>query len=461
MSFLQVKEKFLSRFEDKISKEVIYIAWPVLLELLLGSLFSMLDMMMLGQLPKAEAAASVASVGVTNQPLFLGLAVLQALNVGGTAMVARYIGQKKVEKVGSTVKHIILINMFIVLPIVIWAQINARSIMSFMGAEQQTIDIGINYFRVIMYGFIFQGFNSSLFAVLRGVGDTKVPMKINIKVNGFNVLGNALLIYGLFFFPRMGVTGAGISTLLSHVIASIMLISYFLRGKTKIKINFKEKFAFDKNIILNFIRIGVPSSLEQLSLRLGMLLYVKIVASLGTIVYASHQICINILGLSFTTGQAFSIAASSLTGRTLGEGEPKKAEEYVLRCRQLGSILASLIALGFFFFGKQILSLYTTDNDIINSASIALKIVAIIQPFQSSAFVLAGALRGAGDTVFPLISTAIGIMGVRVVFAYIFVNFFNLALPGAWIAMFLDQVFRWVLIYLRFKSGKWKTIKLR
>jgi Na+-driven multidrug efflux pump len=190
MSFLQVKEKILSRFEDKISKEVIYIAWPVLLELLLGSLFSMLDMMMLGKLPKAEAAASVASVGVTNQPLFLGLAVLQALNVGGTAMVARYIGQKKIDKVGSTVKHIILINMFIVLPIVIWAQINARSIMSFMGAERQTIDIGINYFRVIMYGLIFQGFNSSLFAVLRGVGDTKVPMKINIKVNSVNPKAN-------------------------------------------------------------------------------------------------------------------------------------------------------------------------------------------------------------------------------------------------------------------------------
>ncbi|GAA0122528.1 MAG: MATE family efflux transporter [Clostridium argentinense] len=461
MSFLPIREKIFSRFENEISKNVIYIAWPVLIELLLGSLFSMLDMMMLGQLPKSESAASVAAVGITNQPLFLGLAVIQALNVGGTAMVARYVGQKKTERVASTVKHIILINMFIVVPIVIWAQINARTIMSFMGAEQQTIDIGINYFRVIMYGFIFQGFNSSLFAVLRGVGDTKIPMKINIKVNGFNVVGNALLIYGLLFFPQMGVTGAGISTLLSHVIALIMLISYFIRGKTKIKIDFKERFYFDKNIIFNFIKIGVPSSLEQLGLRLGMLLYVKIVASLGTIVYASHQICINILGLSFTTGQAFSIAASSLTGRTLGEGEPKKAEQYVLKCRQLGSILSSVIALVLFFFGKQILSLYTKDNDIINSASIALKIIAVIQPFQSSAFVLAGALRGAGDTVFPLISTTIGIVGIRVVFAYIFVNFFNLALPGAWIAMLLDQVFRWLLIYLRFKSGKWKTIKLR
>ena len=137
MSFSPIREKIFSRFENEISKNVIYIAWPVLIELLLGSLFSMLDMMMLGQLPKSESAASVAAVGITNQPLFLGLAVIQALNVGGTAMVARYVGQKKTERVASTVKHIILINMFIVVPIVIWAQINARTIMSFMGAEQQ------------------------------------------------------------------------------------------------------------------------------------------------------------------------------------------------------------------------------------------------------------------------------------------------------------------------------------
>ncbi|MPN27967.1 hypothetical protein SDC9_175401 [bioreactor metagenome] len=89
-----------------------------------------------------------------------------------------------------------------------------------------------------------------------------------------------------------------------------------------------------------------------------------------------------------------------------------------------------------------------------------MKIVAVMQPFQSSAFIIVGSLRGAGDTTFPMLSTGIGILGIRVVLAYVFINIFNLELMGAWIAVFLDQVFRWIMVYARFKTGKWKHVKI-
>lgn len=457
------KFNFRNNISDPITKDVINIAWPVLLESLLGSLFSMVDMIMLGRISNNEvAAASVAAVGITNQPLFIGLAIVQALNVGGTAMVARYIGRKEPTKVENTVKHVVLINLlFLVIPIFIFSQVFAVNIMKFMGAEQDTINIGIWYFRIVMFGFLFQGINSSLFAVLRGVGETKTPMRINIKVNALNVVGNYILIYGHLFFPELGVTGAAISTCLSQIIATFLTVKLLIKGNSSIKISLKNKFKIDKDIIRNFIRIGVPASLEMMILRVGIMLFTKTVATLGTVIYAAHQICLNILSFSFTTGQSFSIASASLTGRTLGEGNPSKAEAYVSKSRQIGSILATVIGVIFFIFAPQVLGLYTTNEAIINAGTDALKVVAIMQPFQSSAFIIVGSLRGAGDTTFPLLSTGIGILGIRVVVAFILINYFNLGLIGAWIAVFLDQVFRWFMVYWRFKTGKWKNIRIK
>jgi putative MATE family efflux protein len=286
------------------SKEVIKIAWPVLTELLLGTLFGMVDMMMLGRIKStAVAAASISAVGITNQPLFIGLSLVQALNIGGTAMIARYIGSKKLNKVENTVKHVILLTQVaFVLPLSIIGIVFTTEIMSLMGAQADTISVGSNYFRIIMVGFIFQSFNFSISAVLRGAGDTKTPMQVNLRANFINVFGNAVLIYGLLGFPALGVTGAGISTAVSNLIATILLCKRLLSGKCILKLNLKSRFKFDKDIIYNLIKIGIPASLEQMTMRVGIMIFVKVVAGLGTTTFAAHQICLSILGLSFTPG---------------------------------------------------------------------------------------------------------------------------------------------------------------
>lgn len=449
--------------KDPIRDDVIKIAWPVLVELLLGSLFGMMDMMMLGRIAdNSIAAASVAAVGITNQPLFIGLSFVQALNVGGTAMIARYFGADQKDRIETVLRHIILLSMsMLALPLSIFGLIYTDSIMSFMGAQVDAIQVGRIYFKIIMVGFIFQSLNMSISAALRGIGETKTPMRINLKCNFLNVIGNAILIYGLFGFPKLGVTGAGISTALSNVIASILMFRYIMKGKSVIKFNIKNRFKFDKNIIYNLIKIGVPASLEQMVLRTGILLFARIVAGLGTVVFASHQIALNILGLSFQPGQAFGIAASSLVGRTLGANKPEKAEEYAKKTRKIGSMISSFMAFIFFFFGSWIVGLYSTNPIIIQNSSAALKIIALVQPFQSSQFILAGALRGAGDTFWPLVSTFFSVLIIRVGIAYILVNIIGYGLIGAWIAVFIDQLIRWMFIYVRFRTGKWKHVKIR
>ena len=223
--------------KKQIRRHVTNTAGPVLIEVLLSSLFGMIDMIMVGRIPNAkEAAASIAAIGLTNQVVFIALSLIQSLNVGATAMVARYVGAKRTDRIENVVKHVVLLTqLLIAIPILILGLNFAEKFMTFLGAEQDALMYGTSYFKVIMLGLVFQSFNLSIYAVLRGAGDTKTPMKINLKANFLNVIGNAILIYGLFGAPRLGVTGAGISTSLSQLIASIMIIIRMLKRETIIK----------------------------------------------------------------------------------------------------------------------------------------------------------------------------------------------------------------------------------
>lgn len=446
-----------------LRKEISIIAGPVFIELLMGTLFGMVDMMMLGRSgDAATTAASIAAVGVTNQLIFIGLSLVQSLNIGATTMVARYIGAKREDRIESVVKHVtILTQILLVIPILLVGLGMTDTAMKFFGAQQDTLLIGREYFRVVALGFIFQAFNYSLFASLRGSGDTKTPMKINTIANLLNVVGNAVLIYGLFGLPRLGVLGAGISTALSQVVASIMLARVILNEKNIVHIKIKKKFKFDKDIIYNLIKIGLPASLEQIAMRAGLLVFTKIIASLGTVAYATHQICISILNLSFTPGQAFGIAASTLTGRSLGEERPDKAEAYIKICGKIGAVIATGMGILFFFFGAFVAGLYTDNQEVVIEAGKVLKLMAFIQPFQCSQLIISGGLRGAGDTVWTLVSTFIGILVVRTILSYIFVISMGMGLIGAWLSVLVDQSIRWIFISIRFRTNKWKYITIR
>lgn len=456
---MQADAKRWFRFKNPVHNAIMLIAWPVLIELILSSVFGMIDMMMLGNIANPDyAAAAVAAVGLTNQPLFLGLSVMQALNVGGTAIVARYFGAGKKDDMENVTKHVMVIGMALTLPIALLGFLNADAILAFMGAEPHTIEIGRNYFQIICLSYVFQSFNMSVTGSLRGIGETKVPMNINIRANFMNVIGNAILIYGFMGIPAFGVAGAAVSTAFANFLASIMLIRFLMSGKSELRFSFKRKFIFSTRTIKNLIQIGFPSAMEQLIMRIGIITFVQIVSGLGTVIFAAHQIGMSILSLTFVIGQAFGIAASSLVGRSLGADKPDDAEQYAHHSSMMGSTAGLVLGILMFLGAELLVSLYSNDPAIISNASTALRMAAVIQPFQANQLIVAGSLRGAGDTRFPLISTFIGILAIRVAFAYMFINWMGWGLMGAWAAIIIDQSVRWILIRWRFRSGKWKSI---
>ena len=446
--------------KTELRMNIFHIVWPVFIEVLLGSLFGMVDMMMVGRISE-HAAQAVSAVGMTNQPVFLGLSFVQALNVGGTAIIARYYGAKKYKNISLVLKHVMLLAMLgFVLPISVLMIVLAPYVLSFLGADSSVIEVGSGYFRVIMLGFIFQSFSFTMTAALRGIGETKIPMRNNLIANSLNVLGNAVLIYGLFGFPVLGVTGAAISTALSNVIAMSLNLRYVLSKKSVLYLDFKEKFEFRFEMMKDLIRIGLPTALEQLALRVGIISFLNIVSGLGTNVYAAHQISLNILNLTYSPAQAFGITASTLMGQSLGAKNEQLSRMYTRMCQRIGFVIAIGMSLFIFFGSKTLAEFYSTNPEIIQNTMIALTIVAFIQPFQSHQLITSGALRGAGDTVWPLIAIFVGSIVIRVSLGYIFVNIIGLGLAGAWYAVFIDQFIRWLIILFRFKSGKWKNIRI-
>lgn len=448
---------------NSYTKQTISLAIPVFLELLISSLFGMVDMMMVGNSgPPAIATPSIAATGITNQVMFIGIAVAQAMSAGGTAMISRYCGAQEEERVPNVVKHlIVLMLLLLIIPFVSINQLFPRKIMSFIGAEQDTINIGLNYFRIVILGFSFQALNLSIFASMRGAGDTRTPMIINIFINLLNVFGNYILIFGKLGLPALGVTGAGISTSLSHVLAFIVLIFMLLNKRNIVRLDLNKGFKFSRPILGNLVKVGGPAAIEQVGFRLGVIMFIRIVSGLGTVAYATHQIASNIISLSFAPGQAFGIAASTLVGKSLGQKRVDRAEKFIKETNRLALLSSLFFALIFFFFGTSLVGLYTEDSSVIAISGNIMKIIALIQPFQASAFAISGGLRGAGDTVSTLIVTIVGVFFIRLSVAYVLINIVGIGLVGAWIAMLSDQVIRWIGIRYRYNTGKWKEIKLK
>lgn len=436
-------------------KDVVRIAWPSLVELTLTQLASMVDLMMVGQL----GPWALSAVGLTTQPKFLLMTMFMAMNVGATAMVARYRGAGEPEKANMILRQSLVLTLILSSIAAVLGYIFSEPLIAFMGAtDAQSLAGGTVYLQIQMIGLVPLALTSTITATLRGVGNSRTAMIYNMVANGVNVVFNYLLIYGHFGFPRLEVAGASWATILGQFVAFAYASLFIMQGNQYLHIRWGDSFKPHLESIKQVVSIGIPAMVEQLVMRAGMIIYSKTVATLGTVAFATHQVCMNIQALSFMNGQAFAVSATSLMGQSLGKKRPDMAQAYCSRTRRVGMWVSMILAVVFFFFGRQIVGLYSDDPQIIEMGGAILMMVAAIQPLQSSQFILAGALRGAGDTKSTAIITFITVLLVRPGIAILTINWLGWGLWGAWIALGLDQLLRSALVLLRFNSGKWKSI---
>lgn len=443
--------------------DILIIALPSLVELVLTSLTSMADQIMVGRLPGQLGVQALSAVGLCMNPKFILMTALMAINTGTTAVVARYRGMGNQEKANQTFKQSLIFNIFLSAIMMVIGVVFARELIGLIagnGISETTVEYAVTYFRIQMYGFIPLMMTNTVTSTLRAIGDSKMPMVYNTIANIVNLFFNYGLIYGKLGMPEMDVAGASLATVIGQCVAFVIAMYIMFSKKRYVYIDFKEKTGYNKTIMSNVLGIGLPSMLEQLCLRIGIIIYSRIVASLGDISYATHMVCMNIQSLTFMSGMAFQNSATTLMGQSLGRRRLDMADNYTRMTRNISFWISCIIGVILALFGGQIVNIYNSTPEIVEMGGKLLAIVAITQPFQSSQFVTTGALRGAGDTKYPAVVIFICTLIVRSVLGYIFVIQLDMGLIGAWFAIVVDQLLKTAMIFARYNTGKWRFFKL-
>ncbi len=452
-------------------KVILWLAWPLFLEQILSTLVSFADTAMVGSL----GATATASVSISNSFVFLLNGAVMALGVGITAYVARSVGAKDYEAAKAYIRHALLLLLLVGLPIALVPVILYRQIPIWMGASEDFLGLAQEYLLITSVFRIFTMAMMVLGAVLRGRGDTKTPLRINTVVNLINIMGNYLLIHDphtihitLDFLhidwaipmwgAGLGVKGAALSTGFSWLLGGTALAATLFLKKDPTQISLRDSYKPDMGIIRRVVKLSIPAMLERICMSLSGIVVTKSIATLGTAAVAANAVYSTAESLSFMPAFAFATAATTLVGQALGAQKPQLAKRYAWNTVGVGVGVMLLAGLGLFFFANPLVRIINSDPAVVVLAERCLRTVAFVQPIQVIAWVLAGALRGAGDTKWPFYITAAGNWFIRALGAMLCIRVFHLGLPEAVICMCVDQAVRSACMYLRFRTGKWMHV---
>ena len=443
--------------KKEMRRTIIDLAWPVVLELMMVSLLSMVNMIMVGHL----GTDALAAVGITTQPVLICFIFFQAFNIGGTALVARSIGAGNIDEAKRASALTLWLNAVVGIVIGLLTYHFSRQLVLLMGAEQSYLADAVLYMRFSALGVILQALPAAVSALVRGAGHTRIPAFYNLISNIVNVLVGAALLYLPFRFSHLGVLAVAIAQLVAKGVAMVMaLYAITSNSRLPIRLSGSDLLRPDFSALGRLAYIGFPSALEQLAMRAGLLVFSKLVADLGDVELAAHTINMNIQSLVFNFGAALGAAATSLAGRSLGAGEPKLADAYLKETRRIGLLTSILFTVIMIAFPGPISRLFTGDQHVVAASAAVLWLGALIVPFQTSQLIISGGLRGAGDTVWPLVATVCGVGIVRVGAGFLGMVVLHLGLTGAWAAFLFDQLTRSLVILLRFRTGRWQHMKV-
>lgn len=427
------------------------LAWPAILSNLLFAVIGIVSIKIVGTLG-AEAVAAV----TTGHRIFWGLqAILMAVSAGTTALVARAWGAKDYEE-GARVTSVSLwigngVALFLMAPCIVFAY----EIASVFGLDEITTRQAADFILYLSLFNVMFSINMVLGAALRAAGDTKTPLWIGAITNIVNVAFVYILVFGMYGFPELGVIGAAIANGISFTVGGIIFL--YLWYAKRIVVGVGGKGSMTNVRVSQLVHIGYPAGIEQFVFQIGFIAFLWLVAFFGTAPYAAYGVGVQILSVSFVVGFGFSIAGATLVGQHMGAADPEGAVRSGWNATWLaiGSMVALSVAIA--VNADEIAWYLIEDEEVVRLTVVFIYIMALVQPLMAIEFTLGGCLRGAGDTRFPLIATMVGLIGVRVGLAAVFV-LLDFSVEWIYGALIGDYIVKAIMIVHRFRSGKWQQI---
>jgi len=454
--------------EHASRRHLFALAWPVMAANFLQTFATFVDLLMVGHLGAVEGKTAVNAVGAASLVVFFNFSVMIAISAGTIALVSRSIGAGDPAAASRATKQSLLLGFLVSLPLAAVEGVFAEDLMRLVttgNLKPEVVLAGAAYLRVLVpvMPLFFSLFLAG--AAFRGAGDTRTPLYVGVGLNLVNFTINLLLIFGLAGFPRLGVVGAAVGTAIATGLAGAAYLVLLARGRSGLRVNWRG--GLDRDLARRLLRVGLPAGVESVLFQVGITLWVAMVSVYGDSAYAAHVIGLRVQSLAFMPGIGLSVAASALAGQYLGARRPEEAEHSAREAAKLAILVMGSIALVNFVAAPWIAAAFGADAPTQALTVLFIRIHALSIPAVGLYFTFEGALKGAGDTRYPLLTSIVGIFVVRLPLA--FVLGFGVASPGVpwwvplgltgiWFSLPVEYLVRSALISRRFRSGRWKSL---
>jgi putative MATE family efflux protein len=448
---LDLRPEFLNR-------TILRLVWPAVTENLLFSAVFFADTLMVAWLRNESALAATALVGVwmlfVNAPFF-------GLSIGASSLVSRSWGERDFEAARRFAAHALLLAFGLTLLQFFATWFPAEAIVRTQGGAPEVVALGHAFLRVILLSTILGLPMIVAAGILRASGNTRTPMYITLGMNILNIAASLCLTFGLGPWEPLGFMGVAWGTVTARTLGGVAMIAALAGQSRGIGLRLKHAVTFNATAMRRVWRQAMPAMLERGLHTLSQVVFMRIVAMLGTTVLAAHNLALQVESVAFMPCVGLSFAASAVTGQAIGAGRSDLAEMAVRRT--LFWSVASMVALGalFVILGPWGVHIFRATPEVLKLAGLALQLAALEMPFLAAVFVLAGALRGAGDARSPLYVTLICLVLFRIGVVYLFAITFRWGLAGVWVATAVDWAARTAGLWGFFRAGGWKTLHAR
>lgn len=435
----------------EIRRNILNMVWPVAAENVLQFLMGFVNTAMVGRL----GAATILAVGLSGRVGMFVWIIFNAIGTGTTVLIARAVGAGDPQRVRRVAQQGLLLAVSLIGVVGFAVFTFAQPLLLVFKATPEALPIGTAYLRILVFSMPFQVLFMGISAILRGTGNTRVPMQIAVVTNIVNVALNSLLIFGRFGLPALGFRGPAVSTIIGQAVGAAIAVKYLLSSRSGVNMGLQGFFSYDFPLIKRILSIGIPSSAEMAFWQLASVILFRLINGFGTEAGAAYQLGLQAEGISYMPTAGFAIAATALVGRSLGARNPGLADRYIREIVRWGIALTTVTTAILVFGPRVLMRMLTNDEVVIALGAQYLLIMGLSQVPQQISGTLSGSLRGAGDTVTPMISAGVGIWGCRIPLSFLLSRRFGLV--GIWWAINLDQFTRLVIVGAKYLGGKWKT----
>ena len=438
-----------------IRKAIFLLSIPMILEMLMESIFALVDIIYVSQV----SVNAVATIGLTESVITLVYAVAIGLSMAATAIVARRIGEKDTEGASKAAVQVIILGFLVALVISVIGILYPKEILGLMGAEQDLIEEGYGYTQILLGGNITIMFLFLINAIFRGAGNASIAMWTLILSNGLNIILDPIFIFGLGPIPAYGVEGAAIATTIGRGTAVVWQLIALFYGFGKIKIAIRD-LVIKTSIMLNLIKVSLGGIGQFLIGTSSWVFLMRIMSEFGSEVLAGYTIAIRIMMFTLMPAWGMSNAAATLVGQNLGAQKPERADKSVWITGKYAAYFMGLVSVIYLIFAPTFLSWFSEDPVVVKNGALCLQIIAAGYVFYAYGMVIIQSFNGSGDTKTPTYINFVCFWLFQLPFAYLAAIYFKLGPMGVFLSITLAEVLIAVLGIWLFKKGKWKTVKV-